>query len=101
MWRISKLIVCAIVFALATSSAMAQTLCGNHDDIVSKLANEYSETRVGIGLNDNGRVLELFASPTGTWTILITPPKGLTCMVETGQSWETIPTQTVNSDAVA
>ena len=101
MWRISKLIVCAIVFALATSSAMAQTNCGNHDDIVSKLANEYSETRVGIGLNDNGRVLELFASPTGTWTILITPPKGLTCMVETGQSWETIPTQTVNTDPVA
>ena len=101
MWRISKLIVCAIVFALATSSAMAQMLCGNHDDIVSKLANEYSETRVGIGLNDNGRVIELFASPTGTWTILITPPKGLTCMVETGQSWESIPTQTVNTDPVA
>ena len=98
MWRISKLIVCAIVFALATSSAMAQTLCGNHDDLVTKLTNEFSETRVGIGLSDNGRVFELFASPNGTWTILVTPPKGLSCLVETGQSWESIPAQTVNTD---
>lgn len=101
MWRIMTHMVGAIVFALATGSAMAQTLCGNHDDMVSKLANEFSETRVGIGLSDNGRVLELFASPNGTWTILVTPPKGLTCMVETGQSWESFPAQSVNADPVA
>ena len=98
MRRIMTYLFGVIVLALATDPAMAQPHCGTHDDIVSILTREYSESRQGIGLGDNGRVFELFVSPHGTWTVLVTLPKGLTCMVATGRSWESIPAKIVKAD---
>ncbi len=43
-----------------------------------------------MGLTDKGAVLEVFASQNGSWTFLITMPNGLTCVVASGQSWETL-----------
>ena len=41
-----------------------------------------------MGLTDKGAVLEVFAPKKGSWTFLITMPDGLTCVVASGESWE-------------
>jgi hypothetical protein len=45
-----------------------------------------------MGLQSNGTVLEVFASQrTNTWSIVITTPTGVSCLVSEGQSWESMP----------
>ena len=36
-------------------------------------------------------LVEVFTSKAGSWTILVTQPKGATCIIGAGQSWEDIP----------
>jgi hypothetical protein len=36
-------------------------------------------------------VLEIFVSDSGTWTVVVTDPKGVSCVLAAGQSWEEIP----------
>lgn len=81
-----------LVVALAAGPASAQTTggqCAARDKVVSVLATKYGETRQSIGLAANNTVMEVFASTTtGTWTITITMPSGVTCMVASGAGFE-------------
>lgn len=79
--------------AMATTafSAQAQTAptqCGPRAQVVERLAGKYGETRQSIGLAANNSVLEVFASSeTGSWTVTVTTPAGLTCLVASGQAF--------------
>ncbi len=65
--------------------------CGPREDVVSVLGDRYGESRQSIGLGTSGQVMEVFASlETGTWTITVTLPTGLTCLMASGQSFETL-----------
>ena len=69
---------------------VAQQVCGERDKFTNKLENTYAEHPIAMGLTEKGAVLEVFASQHGSWTFLITMPSGLTCVVASGQSWETL-----------
>lgn len=69
----------------------AQTVCGERGKIVGYLSSRYFEQPVSMGLSKNGSVLEVFASEKGTWTILVTRPDGVTCMIASGKAWEKLP----------
>ncbi|MDJ0630774.1 MAG: hypothetical protein QNJ44_21130 [Rhodobacter sp.] len=78
---------------LATGHAFAQQNrnCADRDRVVERLASGFGETRQSIGLGANNAVIEVFASlETGTWTITVTSPAGLTCLVASGQAFETV-----------
>ncbi|WP_235962438.1 hypothetical protein [Jannaschia marina] len=63
--------------------------CGPRDAVVERLSGHFGETRRGIGIGTQNRVVEVFASDdTGTWTITVTLPDGRMCLVASGQSWE-------------
>lgn len=63
--------------------------CAPRDAVVDRLATGYGETRQSIGLGSQGSVVEVFASDdTGTWTITVTLPTGITCLIASGQSFE-------------
>lgn len=84
------------VTALLTATAGAQvTICGDRDAIAGKLAADYSERQAALGLAADGRLVEVFASPTGTWTLLLTRPDGQACVVIHGESWTPTPVHTV------
>lgn len=73
----------------ATTSALAQAQCGKRDTVLATLADKFGETRRGMGIAANNGVMEVFASDTsGSWTITVTMPDGLTCLVASGQSYE-------------
>ena len=76
---------------LDTQPAFAQQVCGPHTDIVKNLAKRYSEKPQAIGISSEGALLEVLVSSTGTWTILVTEPSRMTCLVATGQDWESLP----------
>ena len=82
----------AIAAALAAASAAQPLLadsCAPREDAVAYLADEYGESRQGIGLSSDGTVMEMFSSTeTGTWTITVTRPDGTTCMIASGVGYE-------------
>lgn len=75
---------------LATQHAFAQGRnCGERELVVTRLAEAYGETRQSIGLGANNAVVEVFASDaTGSWTIIVTMPSGMTCLVASGMAYE-------------
>lgn len=81
----------AIIAVSAEASAQTARKCAPRAAVVSKLAEGYGETRKSVGLGANNTMVEVFASSqTGTWTITITAPGGLTCLVASGQSFEQV-----------
>ena len=70
------------------SPALAQPACGERAKFTLKLEQSFAEHPVAMGLTDKGAVLEVFAPKKGSWTFLITMPDGLTCVVASGESWE-------------
>ncbi len=74
-----------------SSPAQAQAMCGERGAIVASLEKTYSEAPVSVGLASNGAIIEIFASPTGTFTIILTQPNGLTCVMAAGEYWEDLP----------
>lgn len=76
---------------LAATHAFGQTSpnCGPRDRVLERLGSVYGESRRSIGLAANNRVLEVFASEdTGTWTVTVTLPDGMTCLVASGSAYE-------------
>ena len=71
--------------------AAAQVVCGDRENFVEHLAEGFEEAPTAFGVVDSGSILEVLVSPTGSWSILVTSPAGLTCMIASGQSWETLP----------
>ena len=80
----------AIIAALAASPVHAETKCAPRAAVIAALATKYAETRQSIGISENGLVMEVFASKTGTWTITVTTPPGMTCLVASGYGFEKI-----------
>lgn len=72
----------------AASPATAQAVCGPHGDVVKKLEGDFKEARAGLGLAGNGGLVELFVSEEGGWSVLVTRPDGMTCMIAAGDNWE-------------
>ena len=83
-------------FCFEVSKAQTQTVrrpqnCGPREAVVTRLAKAYGEVQKSRGLGTNNTVVEVFASDkTGSWAITITMPSGLTCLVASGQAFETL-----------
>jgi hypothetical protein len=84
----------------ATGPAFSQApICAMRQNVLDRLATAYGETRQSIGLGENNQVVEVFASTeTGTWTITVTNPNGLTCLVASGQAFEDVAKEAVAGD---
>ncbi len=79
------------MMVLAASQLHAQGNCAPRASVIERLAERYGEARRGIGMVQQGSVMEVFASDeTGTWTITLTMPDGTTCLVASGQAYETV-----------
>lgn len=87
----SIIIALGVVFILfPMNPATAQQACGERAKFMDKLEDTFAEHPIAMGLTEKGAVIEVFASKHGSWTFLITMPGGLTCVVASGQSWETL-----------
>ncbi|WP_170789727.1 hypothetical protein [Ruegeria lacuscaerulensis] len=76
------------IMVLAAQQVQART-CAPREDLVKRLTETYGETRQVIGIARQGAVMEVYASAaSGSWTITVTLPDGVTCLIASGQSYE-------------
>ena len=91
--HLAALTAAAALYLAGTTQAAAQSQrnCGPRDAVVERLASGYGETRQSVGIGSNNAMVEVFASDeTGSWTILVTMPTGVSCLVASGQSFEEV-----------
>ncbi len=75
-----------------TGPASAQQACATHADATKRLEKQFDERVVGRGLASAGkRMLELFVSEKGSWTVVVSEPNGRSCVLESGEIWQQLP----------
>jgi hypothetical protein len=70
-------------------AAQAQN-CLPHDSADDKLRAQFGEKVLGRGVSGDGTLVEIFLSPSGSFTVIKTTPKGLSCVVDFGEGWQTL-----------
>lgn len=76
-------------FSSLPAQAQQQYVCGPHDAVRERLRELHGEVSVAVGITSNGNVLEVLASAAGTWTVVMTRPNGLSCLMAVGDGWQT------------
>lgn len=88
-----RLLSAAVVFGAAALAppvfAQANT-CQPRDAIIEKLEDRYSEMLTAGGLQNAQQLLEIWTSASGSFTVLVTRPDGISCVVATGQGWHSV-----------
>jgi hypothetical protein len=72
------------VIAPSPASAAA---CAPRDEFAKHLGMNYNEESQGVGVTNDGSLFEIFASATGTWSLLITNGRKISCIVAAGDMW--------------
>lgn len=85
-----KTLLLAAALSLAASPALAQAVCGPRAELAEKLAAEFGERPVARGLATDGRMVEVFAGPEGSWTLVVTTPAGRACLAAAGEAWQPV-----------
>lgn len=90
--------------ALATFPASAETQgqsqCNERDRVVKLLADKYAEAPVAVGVTNTGGLVEVLSTGSGaTWTIIITTPKGWSCLIAAGEGWRAMPKAILDPEA--
>lgn len=77
--------------AVATPAfAQGGLMCAPREEVVKQLGIQFSEKPVSRGVTGDGMLLEVFASPQGTWTAVLSEPTGVSCLVSGGESWQSL-----------
>ena len=82
---------CVTALVGTASPAFPENTCAPRSDVVGRLIGSYSERQVFLGMAQNGGVVELYVAPNGAaWTIVISLPNGMTCLVAAGNGYEIV-----------
>jgi hypothetical protein len=77
------------VLAVPGMAVAAPLACGARTDVITNFASKYHEQPRSMALTNDGQLLEVLKSDDGTtWSILITTPEGVSCLVATGEDWQ-------------
>ncbi|PJK28328.1 hypothetical protein [Minwuia thermotolerans] len=92
MRKIATGLIAAAGIVAASTTANAQLLCGERENVVEKLSRGYQEKPVAMGLTSSGAVVEILSSGENgqTWTMIATRPDGVSCVMATGESWQPV-----------
>lgn len=88
---IGKSFLALIIIFFTTSAVFAQNQCNERDKVLSLLINKYKEAPVAVGVTNTGGLVEVLSTSDGdTWTIIVTTPQGISCLVAAGEGWRQI-----------
>jgi hypothetical protein len=83
------LVLIALSAATAFPVAAQSRNCAERERVVERLSDTYGESRQSIGLAANNQVMEVFANlESGSWTVTVTLPSGITCLIASGMAYE-------------
>ncbi len=90
-------IIAGLVLSVVASSGNAladqpnQTNCTDRSSALSHLSKTYREQPVAMGLASSGGIVEVLTNDKGSsWSIIVTMPSGVTCLVAAGEGWEAL-----------
>ncbi len=91
---------CGALLAASGFGVQAQmvspTHCATRSEILKQLSSIYREAPVAVGIADNGSLLEVLAANDGaTWSVLVTRSNGMSCVMLSGQDWQSKPAQSL------
>ncbi len=95
----------ALALGMATAAlpvsgiAQAAIPCGSHDAMAKSLTTKFKEARRVLGVMNAKTVMEIFMSPQGTWTVIVTNTSGRACIVASGENWQEIPVSVAGLDS--
>ena len=73
---------------MLASPAQGQPQCDERAKVLGMLAKKYQEIPVAAGVTNAGGLVEVLADHKGgTWTIIVTTPQGISCLVAAGEGW--------------
>jgi hypothetical protein len=84
-------LVASASFGAPASAVEPPQSCASRTTLVQQLASQNKEQPVAVGLAEHGTRLEVLAGPDGTWTLLVSLPNGISCLINAGTDWQTIP----------
>ena len=90
-------VIAGLVLSVVASSGTAvaaqhnQTNCTDRSSALSHLSKTYQAQPVAMGLASSGSVVEVLTNEKGaSWSIIVTMPTGVTCLVASGEGWEAL-----------
>ncbi len=96
-----RVLFAAIALSGLAAPVSAEPACLKRSEAIRQLSFDYDESPIAFGLAPGGRVVEIFASRNrATWTILVTLPNGLSCLIAAGDGWETVLPAVANGPGV-
>ena len=93
-------LIAGLGLALVATAAMAAPQCDERDAVLKHLARKYQETPIAAGVTNTGGLVEVLVDAKGdTWTIIVSTPQGMSCLVAAGEGWRNM--RTINLDPEA
>jgi hypothetical protein len=86
MWRRLSLFL-ALAGPAGADSPIAEVICAPRAVIMARLAGAEI---AGSGLRDAEAVLEVWAAPSGDWTLVQSYANGTACILAMGEAWEAV-----------
>lgn len=84
------------------AQAAQNPTCDQRKRVIGHLADKYREAPVAIGVTNSGGLVEVLSSDDGqTWTIIVSTPNGVTCLLATGEGWRAIQSEATLLDPAA
>ena len=81
----------ALSLAAGGAAVDAQVVCAPHDKIAAALKQNFAEEVRAAGITSGGALIEIYTSPRGTWTVVLTAPDGPSCLMADGVDWQMLP----------
>lgn len=96
---VAKALLCgAVAFLLAHAAQRAFAApkattddslpCAKRSDVLEQMKRLYGEVRAVRMTNGREQALEILASPNGSWSMFVTLPNGVACLIGTGLDFE-------------
>jgi len=77
-----------ITYSAAAQTASGRPQCNDRKQVLDLLAQKYKEAPIASGITNNGGLVEVLTDAKGgTWTIIVTTPQGVSCLVAAGEGW--------------
>lgn len=83
----SVLLAIMITASIFPSSAQSQ-ICASHESMAAGLKQNFGEEVQAIGITSVGALIEIYTSPRGTWTVVLTIPNGPSCLIADGVDFQ-------------
>ncbi len=81
------------------AAAAQGAMCGPRPMVIAQLETVHGEQRISVGLQRNAQIMETYANAeTGSWTIIVSTPAGLACLVAAGEAFQSDKAGVANTD---